>query len=1069
MPTSPPSRLPFQHLLLIAVTYAILGGLGLSLAIPPGYASPVFPAAGFALAVTLWFGTKALPAVWLGSLLLNISVALLHGNFSVTTLLVAAGIGTGATLQAWLGLYLVKRWSTEKWQHLEQEKDIFQFLLLGGVLACLVSATFGIASLMLAGIVPASAWGYSWWTWYVRDTLGVLIAAPLAIALLLRRQTDWAARLKTLVLPVLGMLLLAITAFLGTARWENASQQAKLDDQGNILAAALEHRFIAHRETLAALARAIEINPGLSLSQFEHFTSATLQGQQDIFALSFNPYVTLSRRQEFERQMAEKYPEGKFEITERDAERKLVRAGERPEYVTVGYISPLTGNRPAVGFDINSEPKRQNAISRAQRSGQTAATEPIRLVQEKQERVGVLLLSPAFQRQANAAATDAIGNLIGFAVAVIKADQMIDLALKGLLLPGLAISIEDPATDEASQVLYRSAHQTQAVPGAAVWERRLMMADREWTLRLFVTEAYVQKHRSWIAWGVGVAGLMFAALLQLFLLAVTGKTALINRQVSKQTEEISAKNEALTKSEEEYRSVVESIKEVIFRTDAQGLWTFLNPAWTEVTGFAVEDSLGKLFLDYVHPEDRERNNALFGPLIERKKDYCRHEVRYLCKDGGFRWIEVYARLIIDAHDQTIGTAGTLLDVTDRHEADDKLRLAMHKAEAANLAKSQFLATMSHEIRTPMNGILGMAQLLLMEGTEEKERAEYVRTILNSGNTLLTLLNDILDLSKVEAGKIDLVPVVFNAQQVGHEMVALFAEMAASKSLKLEVEWHGVPEQRYRGDATRLRQMVSNLLSNAIKFTFSGQVKLDLKETARQGQVAMLEFAVTDTGIGIPADKIDNLFNPFVQIDSSDTRQFGGTGLGLSIIKSLAKLMNGEVGVSSEPGKGSRFWFTFQAEALSHDADTRTEHRQPDAQGVSTTSAQSRQGEVMVVEDNATNRKVIEALVKKLGYAVTLFEDGQQALAAVEKGNTPALILMDVQMPVMDGITATRLIREREAHLSQARLPIIALTADAFEEDRQRCADAGMDDFLTKPINIDLLKTTLKRWLTKGRQ
>lgn len=677
---SPDSSVPIQTLLLIAASYTMLGALGLSLAIPPGYASPVFPAAGLSLAVALRFGRHVLPAIWLGSLLLNVGVAMSNGNLSSSTVLVAAGVGTGASLQAELGRFLINRWSTKKWQHLEQEKDIFQFSLLGGVLACLISATLGLSCLMLVGIVPPVAFGYAWWTWYVGDTLGVLISAPLIIGVLLRRHSDWDTRLKAMLLPVLGMLLLAFTAFVGTARWENGSQQTKLYEQGNLVATVLEHRFIAHRETLAALARAIEVIPELSLSQFEHFASATLQVQPDIFALSFNPRIILAQREEFECQMAIKYPEDKFQITERNTEHQLVRARERAEYITVGYISPLTGNRPAIGFDINSEPKRRDAITRAQQSRQTAATEPISLVQEKKERAGVLLLAPAFQQRKNSLAPAPEHVLIGFVVAVIKVDEMIDIALKGLMSPGLIVSIEDLGTDTANQVLYRSDSKTVIAGQEPAWQKRLMMADREWTLKLFVTEAYVQQQRSWIAWGVGIVGLLLVGLLQSSMLAMTCRTALIARQVSEQTEEINTKNTALTKSEEKYRSVVESIKEIIFQTDAEGFWTFLNPAWTEVMGFTVKDSLGELFLDYVHPDDRQRNIELFETLIQRKQDSYRHVTRYLRQDGGFCWIEVYARLTLNANDQIIGTAGTLLDVTERRMGEETIQKAAEEIE-----------------------------------------------------------------------------------------------------------------------------------------------------------------------------------------------------------------------------------------------------------------------------------------------------------------------------------------------------------------------------------------------------
>jgi len=375
--------------------------------------------------------------------------------------------------------------------------------------------------------------------------------------------------------------------------------------------------------------------------------------------------------------------------------------------------------------------------------------------------------------------------------------------------------------------------------------------------------------------------------------------------------------------------------------------------------------------------------------------------------------------------------------------------------------------MSHEIRTPMNGVLGMAQLLLTPGLKEHERENFARIILNSGQTLLGLLNDILDLSKVEAGKLKLESIAFDPQQLLHEVVALFSEAAEQKGLSIAQEWHGQGSSRYQADPLRIRQMLGNLISNAIKFTETGWVRIEGRVVQCDDAAAVLEFAVADSGIGIPEDRRHRLFQPFSQVDSSTTRQYGGTGLGLSIIRSLATAMGGKVGVESVPGSGSRFWFRIQAHFLDAGADTRRTPRQASPAKASDDGMPALHGSVLVAEDNQTNRYVIVRMLEKFGLTVSFAENGQQAVDMVFAGERPDLVLMDIQMPVMDGFDATRVIRQREAAEGRSRLPIIALTADAFQDDRQQCLDAGMDDFLAKPVVLKVLRSILMQRLLQN--
>jgi len=679
--------------------------------------------------------------------------------------------------------------------------------------------------------------------------------------------------------------------------------------------------------------------------------------------------------------------------------------------------------------------------------------------------------------------------------------------------------------------------------------------------------------------------------------------------VNSYTREINELNEALNQSavrlfdqsqkilqsEAQYRRVVNSVREVIFQTDMLGRWTFLNPAWEDITGFTIAESLGRPSVSFAHPDDMQATINALLPVLQLELESTRIEVRFVTRQKQLRWAEIWSSLLRDEKGMPIGASGTINDISARREAEQALIAAKDAAESATQAKSQFLATMSHEIRTPMNGVLGMAQLL-METDMDPEQRDYVRTLYHSGQALLSIINEILDFSKIEAGKLTIESVPFDLGQAVDDVCDLLLPQIQEKNIELVLRYAPDCPRLLLGDVGRIRQILLNFLGNAVKFTRTGYVLIDISAASHSEGEALIRLAVTDSGIGISPEKQTHLFEQFTQADASTTRRFGGTGLGLAICKALAELMGGYVGLDSEENRGSTFYavlplvrqstaeITMRPPELKGlhvlvvdalDINRQTLREGMEASGLQVSDAASvsealmrlreaaagerpvqvllldyhlpdgkslplartlkadpafqklriillsghtsrserdslksvncdavlskpvRMGalldemvrimlerprpiteepfdttlspprlpgnlRVLLAEDNVVNQKVAARMLEKLGIRVDVANNGLEAVRMCLQFHYD-LILMDCQMPEMDGYAATREIRRLQALSASPRgVPIIALTANTLEGDRERCLEAGMSDFLGKPIRQqDLLNLLIR--------
>ena len=1029
--------------LLLALAYLALALAGLQLAADPQWVSVLFPAAGLSLAAVSVLGWRYVPAIVAGGFLT--ALITVSGDGRGGLIVIALGIGLGTGLQALAGAWLVRRFISRPLV-LCEPGDVIRFAGISA-LSCVVSASISLGTLWQTGRV--SDFPTAWLSWWIGDTIGVLIAAPMVLTLIGRPRRIWRPRRLSVGLPLLLICALMGLATREVAGWDHQRAMDAFERDALTVSNAVQLRTREPLLALEAVRSMVRVSPNLSRQDFELGTEPYLPQGGPMVALGLALQVAPAQIPGIEKAArAEGLTD--FHVHNRNRAGDGVRpAGELPIFVRL--IEPLPANASVLGVNSGAVLNARQAIDRTRASGLPSASAGFTLTQQPEKGLGVVVYAALYDgRPQTPEAREA-----AFRGAVFATLRPAALLATGV--PNLPDYLRLCLVDLAPHPVQRLAGETdcETLGKVPTQEHVIQFGDRQWALRVYAPNGLPP--RDPVSVPFAVLGAVAVGLLGMFLLLVSGRTQRIEEQVRSRTSqlqrEIAEREEAthaLVASEQRLRDIFDSTPIGIVFTSIDGVFKAVNPHFCAMLGRSEEELLERHVADFTVPEDR-------GSFLPQRQRIERGEIqgfvagrRFLRADGSVLHTRVKVRLMREeGSNGPPRLVSAVQDIGDEFKMRD-LEQARQTAEAANRAKTEFLSRMSHELRTPLNAMLGFTQLLEMDPSESLSARQRSRTIQiqQAGWHLLEMINDTLDLSRIEAGALRLEPAMLDLSALLNEAQALIEADAAARQLEIRTELDPRASHAF-GDATRVKQIVTNLLSNAVKYNqHAGAITIRTEASDPN----WVEISVADTGMGLSSEQLANLYQPFNRLG----REHGGpagTGIGLVICKRLAELMGGGLSATSSQGTGSTFVLRLPASGEVKAAqDVDATPPSPVVQGTR---------RVVYIEDNEMNIAVMRGILEQRPQlALTVFLSGQAGLDAV-LAEPPDLLLLDMQLPDVNGLEILRRLRQR---WNDGQLPVIAVSANALPEQITACKALGVRDYLTKPVDLREILTLLDKVL-----